>query len=122
MEATPDVIRDLLPLYHARAVSEDSRRLVEAYLAQDPALAAEAERMAAVEDVEAVAPPPDLEVRTLERARRAILARSWVMGGAIFFSLLPFSAASTSGGIDWVTLRDAPALAVASALVAVGGW
>ena len=39
MEVTRDVILDLLPLYIAGEVSDDSRALVEGYLETDPALA-----------------------------------------------------------------------------------
>ena len=44
MEITRDVILDLLPLYLAGEVSEDTRSLVENYLEEDPKLAAIAAR------------------------------------------------------------------------------
>lgn len=45
MEITRNVIMDLMPLYVAGEVSEDTRRLVEAYLEQDEDLKRLAERV-----------------------------------------------------------------------------
>ncbi|TFH32115.1 MAG: zf-HC2 domain-containing protein [Anaerolineales bacterium] len=47
MEITRDVILDLMPLYVAGEVSEDTRRLVEAFLEKDKGLANLAESTAA---------------------------------------------------------------------------
>ncbi|MCJ7538004.1 MAG: hypothetical protein MUO57_20955 [Anaerolineales bacterium] len=49
MEVTKNVIHDLLPLYLANEVSEDTRTLVENYLETDDELAAIAEQSAAME-------------------------------------------------------------------------
>ena len=49
MEITKDVILDLLPLYLANEVSEDTRTLVENYLETDKELAALAMQSAAME-------------------------------------------------------------------------
>jgi hypothetical protein len=49
MEITKDVILDLLPLYLANEVSEDTRSLVENYLETDKELAAIAKQSAAME-------------------------------------------------------------------------
>jgi len=46
MEITRDVILDLMPLYLADEVSEDTRALVEKYLKKDPELAEMAEKRA----------------------------------------------------------------------------
>jgi hypothetical protein len=49
MEITRNVILDLLPMYLANEVSEDTRALVEKYLESDPELARVAEKTAALE-------------------------------------------------------------------------
>lgn len=49
MEITRNVILDLLPLYLADEVSEDTRTLVEKYLETDPDLARVAKQSAAME-------------------------------------------------------------------------
>ena len=49
MEITRNVILDLLPLYLANEVSEDTRTLVEKYLETDPELANIAKQSAAME-------------------------------------------------------------------------
>ena len=49
MEITKNVILDLLPLYLANEVSEDTRTLVENYLETDKELAALAKQSAAME-------------------------------------------------------------------------
>ena len=49
MDITRNVILDLLPLYLANEVSEDTRNLVENYLESDQELAAIAEQSAAME-------------------------------------------------------------------------
>ena len=47
MNVTDNVIRDLLPVYLAGEASADTRTLVEEYLKEHPALAAEAKQGAA---------------------------------------------------------------------------
>ena len=49
MDITRDVILDLLPLYLANEVSEDTRTLIEKYLETDPELANIAKQSAAME-------------------------------------------------------------------------
>lgn len=49
MEITRNVILDLLPLYLADEVSEDTRAIVEKYLETDPELANVAKQSAAME-------------------------------------------------------------------------
>ena len=44
------------------------------------------------------------------------------MGGAIFTSLLPFASHGNSEGVQFLLLRDAPAIAAVSAAVAAVLW
>jgi anti-sigma factor RsiW len=113
---TRDVITDLLPLYLAGEASAGSRALVEDYLRQHPDFAAQtrehAEQSAAL--LSAIATPSLAEAHekaAFERTRRFNRYRSWIMGLAIAFSLVPFSIVITDD-VRWVLLSDHPTEAV----------
>ena len=126
MRITDDVIADLLPLYTAGEASPDTRALVEEYLAANPALAdvvkaASDERVQPIVDV----PRESTERVALNRSRALLRRRSWIMGLAIFSTLLPFSVGSFDGAdrdVTFFMLRDAPAVAASFAAVAVVLW
>jgi anti-sigma factor RsiW len=124
MTPSRDVIRDLLPLYAAGEASADSARLVEAALAADPALAAEADafRRADPSAGKAVPPAPDRDRAALSRIRSAVRLRSVLMGFAIFLTLLPFSFFYVDGQVKLFALRDAPGTAIPALLAGVGCW
>ncbi len=120
---TREIVKDLLPLYVAGEVSEDSRAAVEEWLRDDPELA----RLATVlrED----------EVRLSERpssprggqaalaATKALLRRrSWLLAIALLFSGLPLSFAFDSHGVQFFMLRDAPLTALTIWIGALGLW
>jgi anti-sigma factor RsiW len=77
MNVTRDVIADLWALVSAGEASDDSRRLVDQFLAADPAFAAtlktEDARMTNPADVSL---PPNLEVQTLNQTRQQLRRRS----------------------------------------------
>jgi hypothetical protein len=75
-------------------------------LRRDPSL----RRLADAEDAgSAVGPAPasDVERSAVERTRRRLRARSWVMAFALLCTLLPFSFAFTDQ-ISFVMFRDVP--------------
>lgn len=111
---TREVVLDLLPAVRAGTASNDSRALVERFLAQDPELAARAALMPY--------PSAELELTALGRTRRRLSRSKWALGLAIFFTLLPLSGAVTSTGIDFLLMRDAPAIAAASLVIAAILW
>lgn len=124
MKIDPAVIRDLLPIYLAGEASPATRTLVEEHLAVDPELARLA-RAAAEPEVDRIAgalPSPSSGKAELDATRRLLRRRSWLMGCAIFTSLLPFSIHGTSQGIQFFLLRDAPATATVSAVAAGVFW
>jgi anti-sigma factor RsiW len=126
-EATPDVVRDLLPAYVWGETTADTRTFVEAWLRRDPALAREAEALRGVERDFAAAPAaparPDAERTALLRVRALLRARSLAIAGGIFFSLLPFaSVVSSKRGIDFVLFRDAPVAGILALVLAAGSW
>ena len=93
MNATRDIVLDLLPLYAASECSSDTKKLVEEFLKSDPEMK---QRLAALtSDLPGIAVPrpaaPTSEIRALKLARRKVRIRSSVMALAIFFSLAPFS-------------------------------
>ena len=122
MNATKDIINDLLPLYVANECSADTRALVEEYLERNPKQAEELRRIINTPVPGAVPPAKGLdEVRAFREARRRLRRRSWLMAAAIFFSLAPFSFFST-GERTWWLLRDATGSALVYAAIGAVFW
>ena len=90
MEVTRDVILDLLPLYMAGEVSEDSRQLVEKYLQADPELARLADRTAAINLGDDVPVPIDKEdqMEAYKEAKKMMLWKTIVEAVIIAFTML----------------------------------
>ena len=122
MNVTKEVITDLFPLYVANECSKDSRALVEDYLRDNPGQAEELRRImnTPVPSVTAQLAGSE-EVRSLRQARRRVRRQSWLMGLAIFFSLVPFSFVATGGKIYWV-FRESPSTAIISGLFGIVFW
>ncbi|HET8722565.1 MAG TPA: hypothetical protein VFM53_00065 [Anaeromyxobacteraceae bacterium] len=124
MNATRDVIRDLLPLYVAGEASPATVRLVDEALAGDPGLAAEAEvlRRADPSTVPGPARAPDHDRVALQRIREAVRERSVLLAAAIFLTLVPFSFYFAGGQLRFLMIRDAPSMAIAALVGAAGSW
>jgi anti-sigma factor RsiW len=125
MNLHADVVRDLVSIYLAGEASVATRELVEREIARDPHLARivhSAAREGAIVARAAAPPAPESGKRALDSTRRLLRRRSWLLAGAIFTSLLPFSAAGGSDGVRFFLLRDVPALAALSLAAAVGFW
>jgi anti-sigma factor RsiW len=90
MDVTRNVILDLLPLYVADEVSEDTRALVEKYLETDPELAAAAKETAAMKFPEEIPVPlsKDVQMEALEQAKRLLFQRTIFWAGLIAFGLV----------------------------------
>ena len=122
MKITENVINDLIPLYAVNECSPDTRLLVEEYLRQNPARAAEIQRIL-------MTPLPQsqpagleqAEVTALREARRRLGRQKWLMGLAIFFSLLPMAFVYANGK-SWWLLRDAPGSAAVYGVIALILW
>ena len=92
MKVTRDVIADLWPLYDAGEGSADTRELVEAFLAADPALAGQLRAAPVVDSTDVVA-PKEVEVMALERTRDLVYGRMpWVRATKIMGILFLFHA------------------------------
>lgn len=83
-EITREVISDLWPLHMAGEASADSRRIIEAFLAEDGAfrtMLEESERVR--KGMPDVALSADAEMRLIAVARERIRTTAWLVGAAI---------------------------------------
>lgn len=119
MHITDNVIRDLMPLYMAGEASPDTIRLVEEYLAHNPAL-----RSLAMEEppIAPVDSPPPLEKRSLEHTRSLLARKNRWLAAAVLFTLAPFAFRFGEQGIATVLYRDMPWLAAAALLIGLAAW
>ena len=108
MNITRDVILDLLPLYLADEVSEDTRTLVEQYLANDPALAKLAEQSHMQQWNEVPVPlKKEDEMKSFEKTKQLLTQQRVLMGFAIFSTLMLVAVRGGEDGIRWLW-RDLP--------------
>jgi anti-sigma factor RsiW len=94
MNVTRNVVLDLIPLYAANELSEDSRRIVEDFLKTDPELAALVKKMAA-NGLRGTPPAPtsrDTELRAFAQTKKIMLVRNviWVLAALLFATILFF--------------------------------
>lgn len=83
-DITRDVINDLWPLYKAGEASADSKRTIEAFLAEDPAFRTLLEESESIRrGMPDVALSSDAEVRLIAVARERIRTSAWLVGAAI---------------------------------------
>ena len=96
MEITRDVILDLLPLYSAGEVSDETRSLIEKYLENDPELAKVAKKFASMDMPKDIPIPlsQDSRIKAYSRARRLNLIIAVLFVGTIsvivIFTMLIF--------------------------------
>lgn len=121
MKITRDVVTDLLPVYLAGEASADTRALVEEFLKQNPEFAkliAEEERPLAQPSIQL---QKETEMKALEQTKKLLAKRSWYMGFAICFTVLPLSIRGNEQGIYWMWAGD-PMIPITSIAVAVLMW
>jgi hypothetical protein len=83
-EITRDVISDLWPLHKAGEASADSRRIIEAFLAEDPAFRTLLDESEGVRrGLPDVTLSSDAELRLIAVARERIRTTAWLVGAAI---------------------------------------
>jgi anti-sigma factor RsiW len=128
VQVTRNIIQDLLPLYLAGEACQETRALVDEFLARDPALAAVAasHKSGSLEKILAggtIMPlPQDHEAEVLARTRVKLQRTVWILALAIAFTLVPFSFTLDHGHITWVMVRDVPRIAWTYWALAVGFW
>lgn len=107
MNITKDVVSDLFPLYTANECSADTRVLVEEYLRHHPQDAAELRQILSTPLPGPVPFSKNLdEMKALQKARRLVRRRSWLLAFAIFFSLSPFSFLHVAGRTYWLFIES----------------
>lgn len=124
MTVTRDVVRDLLPAYFGGEASADTRRLVETFLAGDPALAqeAEAEYGETVALPATPAPGQTSEKEALDRTRQLLKHRTSTLVVAAIFTVLPLTFVFDESGVTFLFLPDRPGVAAAWWFTAVVMW
>ena len=101
MNVTREVILDLLPVYVSGEASPATRSLVEEYMKEDPELAQRV-RSQWEENFAKLAPPPELEMRSLRRTHHLLALQKWLFGIGIgfFATSLSFRFSSVGGHIQ----------------------
>jgi len=123
MKVTSEVILDLIPLYLSGDASKDTIKLVESYFESDP----DFERRVRDNSYELfpnnITSPQkkEIEVKSLIKTKKMIKLRSYLLGFAIFFSLVPFSFLATNGKTYWLLL-EAPKSAMVYGVFGVIFW
>ena len=122
MNVSKAVIEDLLPLYAAGEASEDSRALVEAHLATDPAMRDQL-KSAVGRAFAPVEVPPTVETSAIRETRRTVRKNNNLWGLAFGLSYVPMSFAfDTKRGITFLLARDLPPLALLFCGLGLAAW
>ncbi len=128
MDVTREVIMDLLPVYLSGDASPATRVLVEEYMKQDSELAQRirlqwAEGLAKITPS---APPPDLELKSLRRARRLLGRQRWLFAFGVIFTVLSVTNKVEFAGLHLTefhfVLRDYPVAFGIYATLALMCW
>jgi hypothetical protein len=94
------VILDLLPLYLADEVSEETRNLIEEYLQSDPQLANLAKQAKKVTSLQEIPAPinKEIEMEALKKVRKLMVQHNVFLALAVLTTFLT--------GIAFISLRD----------------
>jgi predicted anti-sigma-YlaC factor YlaD len=130
MRITWNVISDLLPGYLANEASEDTVRLIEEFLAENPQYRQIVDReradLASDENTLRRAArhelPPDHEMATLAQARARMERKSWLLALALMMTIFPLSFEVQGGRLTFLMIRDAPPLGMLCWLAAIVFW
>ena len=117
MNVTRDVIRDLSGLIAAGEASDDSRKLVDAYLAQDAELATSLRAEGPALDAAAVKLPADHEVKTLSMMKKRLERRS-----PLRIVALGLTGLTIARLIEQTTFTQSPTEVIALAITATVAW
>ena len=119
MHVTHDVVSDLWPLYASGEASADTRALVDAFLAGDPAFAQALRESGQIGVDPGAAPvlPPDHELMTLDLTKR----RLWGPGWRLFFAMI-FSGMAFGRIVSDTSFDVSPRAFIATAAIAVAFW
>ncbi|MBK8900892.1 MAG: zf-HC2 domain-containing protein [Anaerolineaceae bacterium] len=108
MNVSRDVIIDLLPLYLAGEASEDTRQLVEHFLADDPALAKLAEQ-AKVDNWNGEIPVPlqkEDEMKSFEKTKSLLFQQKLFLTLSVGTTLLFIAFRFDENGVEWLWINS----------------
>ncbi|GAB1471461.1 hypothetical protein MASR2M66_23390 [Chloroflexota bacterium] len=121
MKITRDVITDLLPVYLAGEASEDTRKLVDDFLQEDPQFAELITEHNQPFEKPIINISKENEMKTLENTKSLLRKRSLYLAFAIVFTLSTVSVKFDANGIQWMW-ADSPIVAVVFLAVGVLMW
>jgi len=119
MNVTRDVISDLWPVYEAGEASADTRALVDAFLAHDPAFAETLKRGLTLPATE-VSMSPSIEQAALARTRDLVHGRGWLRGVRLF--ALVMTAFAVTRLLQEASWNGSPARFIGEAATAAIAW
>lgn len=124
MQLSDDVMNDLLTVYLAGDASAETRALVEARAARDPAFAERirAASEAGVPETAGATPPRDRHLAALARTREFLRLRSLFTAAGILFTLLPLVFTFGRDGVEFLVLGRHPGLVWAFWSLAAASW
>ncbi|MEP7135195.1 MAG: hypothetical protein ABI904_09710 [Chloroflexota bacterium] len=121
MKITRDIITDLLPVYLAGEASDDTCKLIDEFLKQDPDFA----KLIAEQETPLAESPTIIlkenEMQTLEKTKKLLWQRSMYMGFAIFFTLFTVAFKFGPEGVHWIW-EGTPIQAVVCVAVGILMW
>ena len=123
MTVTREVVRDLWPVYAAGEASDDTRRLVDEFLTEDPELArtlrADAEPVMETERIvaETMDLPPNHEARTLDRVKARLRRRS-----PFRIVALGFTGLAVVRLIEQTSFTTSPVEVIGLAIASIVAW
>lgn len=123
MKVTREVILDLIPLYLSGDASDDTVKLVESFFESDPEFGKQVKNDSDKLFPTNISKPQkkEIEMKSLIKTKKMIKLRSYLLGFAIFFSLVPFSFLAKPEKAFWL-LTEAPSSSMVYATFAVLFW
>jgi hypothetical protein len=122
MMVTKALIEDLLPLYAAGEVSEETRKIVDEFLAGDADLRARL-KAAVAQALPRVSVPAGVETKSILETRRLIKNKNHLWGLAFGLSYLSMTFAFNSEkGLVFLMARDLPQLALLFCTFGLFSW
>ncbi len=125
MKITDAVVRDLHVLVETGDASDDTRTLVEAWLAEHPQLATELRAngtAATIRFAADEAPAADGDLAALARVKHLLAMRTWSMALGFFFCALPLSFLWDSQGIHFLFANASPLFSLGTIVVGLVCW
>ncbi len=123
MKITRDVIIDLLPLYLANEASEESRKLIEQFLADDPALAKlveQSDHESWRNDVPVPLKKED-EMKSFEKTKQILFQQKLFLALAVGMTLLLVAFRFDEKEVEWLWINS-PAAGWAIFVAATVFW